>query len=202
MMRWLMCRTIARLCEMKMSARPYSRCRSISRLTICAWIETSSAETGSSQTMQLRPVDHGARDADALALAAGEFVRVAVDLLRQQPDLGHHRLDARAPILGAYQLRVEGAQRLGDDLADRHARIERGERILEDDLHRLALRGRMRLGLEPREILRRARRRGPGRSAVSRSTARPRVDLPQPDSPTRPSVSPGVELEARRRRPP
>ena len=33
---------------MKTSVRPSSRCRSRSRLRICAWIETSSAETGSS----------------------------------------------------------------------------------------------------------------------------------------------------------
>ena len=51
MMRWLMCRTTLRLCEMKMSDMPISCCRSISRLTICAWIETSRAETGSSHTI-------------------------------------------------------------------------------------------------------------------------------------------------------
>jgi len=30
---------------------------------------------------------------------------------------------------------VEVVQGLGDDVADRHARVERGEGILEDDLH-------------------------------------------------------------------
>ncbi len=38
------------------------------------------------------------------------------------------------------ELRLEDGQRLGDDVADRHARIERGDRILEDDLH-VAARG-------------------------------------------------------------
>ena len=36
---------------MKTYVSSNSRCRSLSRLTICAWIETSSAETGSSQTI-------------------------------------------------------------------------------------------------------------------------------------------------------
>ena len=36
---------------MKISDRPNSRCKRLSRLTICAWIDTSRAETGSSQTI-------------------------------------------------------------------------------------------------------------------------------------------------------
>ena len=36
---------------MKMIVSPSSRCSSRSRLRICAWIETSSAETGSSATI-------------------------------------------------------------------------------------------------------------------------------------------------------
>ena len=49
-----------------------------SRLITCAWIETSSAETGSSSTTQLRVERERAGDADALPLAAGELVREAV----------------------------------------------------------------------------------------------------------------------------
>ena len=70
---------------------------------ICAWIETSSAETGSSQTMKRRLQRERARDADALALAAGELVRIALraccaqqaDLLEQ---LAHAR--SRSPAVG------------------------------------------------------------------------------------------------------
>ena len=50
-MRWLTCRTTDRSWLMNSSDRPKSRCSSISRLMICAWIDTSSAETGSSQTI-------------------------------------------------------------------------------------------------------------------------------------------------------
>ena len=39
---------------------------------------------------QLGLQDQGAGDADALALAAGEFVRIAVGLVGPQADLGHH----------------------------------------------------------------------------------------------------------------
>ena len=43
---------------------------------ICAWIETSSADTGSSATIRLLADGERARDRNALALAAGELVRV------------------------------------------------------------------------------------------------------------------------------
>ena len=46
---------------------------------IWAWIETSSALTASSQMTKLGLYDHGARDADALVLSAGKFMRIAVD---------------------------------------------------------------------------------------------------------------------------
>ena len=74
-----------------------------------------------------------AGDADALSLAARELVRVAAlvpgreaDLLEQ---LAHPRL-----LLGALG-EVMDLQGLADDLADRHARIQRSVGILEDDLH-------------------------------------------------------------------
>ena len=52
----------------------------------CAWIETSSAETGSSHTIELRRDRERARDADALALAARELVRVAAHVVGIEPD--------------------------------------------------------------------------------------------------------------------
>jgi hypothetical protein len=54
-------------------------------LTTCAWIDTSSAAIGSSQTMNFRVQRQRPGDADALALAAGEFVRVAVGESRFRP---------------------------------------------------------------------------------------------------------------------
>ena len=83
---------------------------------------------------QLRLVDDRPRDADALALPAGEFMRIAVDLVGQEPHLGHHRLH---PLLhlGLLEVGAEGDQRLGDDLTHGHARVQGSQRVLEDDLH-------------------------------------------------------------------
>src|SRR5512132_843172 len=49
--RWLMCSTTARSCATNRYDWPNACCRSTSRLITCACTETSSAETGSSQTM-------------------------------------------------------------------------------------------------------------------------------------------------------
>ena len=70
-----------------------SFCRSSSRFRICAWIDTSSAETGSSQTISFGPQRERARDADPLALTAGELVRVPVVVLGVQPHQLHELLD-------------------------------------------------------------------------------------------------------------
>ena len=80
-------------------------------------------------------------------------------------------------------------QRLGQDLADRHARIERGVGVLEDDL-RVAAVGAQLVGVERAEIVGPRSARVPAVGSIRRSTSRPTVDLPQPDSPTSASVSP------------
>ena len=73
-------------------------------------------------------------------------------------------------------------QRVGDRFVHRHARIERAERILEDDL-----------SLERRAAIPRpqawvmsapASRIAPEVGSSNRTTSRPSDDLPQPDSPT------------------
>src|SRR5581483_1787688 len=75
-----------------------------------------------------------AGDADPLPLPAGELVRVAAHVVGLQPDrlqeLGH-----TVPELLPGPRQLVDDERLADDGADRHARIERGERVLEDDLH-------------------------------------------------------------------
>ena len=79
------------------------------------------------------------------------------------------------------------SQPFADDLADRHARAERAERILEDDLHLPAQRPDLalaeRLQVLPSNWM-------PPSLRSSRSRARPSVVLPEPDSPTRPIVWP------------
>ena len=84
---------------------------------------------------QLRLQHQRHRDHDALALAAGKPVRVGGEDARDlgQPDLLHHVEDAFFARAG-----VEigmGAQHLVDLAADRHHRIERRHRLLEDHRH-------------------------------------------------------------------
>ncbi len=76
----------------------------------------------------------GAGDADALALAAGEFVRIAADRIARQLHLVHQQLDAFGQLAAAAH-DAEIDQRLGQDVAHLHARVQRGERVLEHHLH-------------------------------------------------------------------
>ena len=123
----------------------------------CALTETSSAETDSSATISLRLDRKSTRDADALALAAGEFVRVAARHVGHQTDAAQEFGDRR----GASDRRCELVDQtgLGDGGADRHARIEARERILEDHLHVLAPLAQVVL-VQPARLRRRA---GPSR---------------------------------------
>jgi hypothetical protein len=169
-----------------------------SRLMTCAWMETSSAETGSSSDDEVGVEGERAGDGDALALAAGEFVRVAVARRRRgRPTWSQQR--RRRGRGASAAARAVDAQRLGDDVADGHARVERGERVLEDDLDVAARRAaRQRGGVR---CGRPSKRTSPAVGAMQAQRRRcRRCDLPQPDSPTRPSVSPCGDGEARRRR--
>jgi len=100
------------------SARPRESCEieeigqpvngpavSFKRLRICAWIDTSSAETGSSATMSFGS-SAGARGRDQyVRCPAGELVRVELGGARRQPDLSdisctRSTREARFPIPG------------------------------------------------------------------------------------------------------
>jgi hypothetical protein len=74
-----------------------------------------------------------AGDADPLALAAGEFVRIAERMPGREADFAQQRVDA----LAQRRTRREPvqAQRLRQRLADREPWVQRGVGILEDDLH-------------------------------------------------------------------
>ena len=84
--------------------------------------------------------------------------------------------------------------RLGDELADGHARIERGEGILEDHLH-VPAHGAHDASACSWSMLRPSMMMSPDVGSTSRRMVRPVVDLPQPNSPTSASVSPLRELE-------
>ena len=86
------------------------------------------------QDQELRLEHERTGNGDALALAAGEFMRVAVLRRRIESDLLQRLRHPRAP-LGAIHVRLLDEQALLDDLRDRQARRERAVRILEHDLH-------------------------------------------------------------------
>ena len=98
------------------------------------------------------------------------------------------------------------AQRLRDLIADREDRVERGHRLLEDEAD-LGAAHAAHLALGERQQVA-SLEDGPGRRAIrpggctSRMIDSAVTDLPLPDSPTRPSVSPGATLEADVDRPP
>jgi hypothetical protein len=94
--------------------------RSTSRFRICAWIDRSSAETGSSQTISSGS-SIKARAIDALPLAAGKFVRIPVQRFRRQPDARddvEHAAPAFRPVAAPMHL-----ERRRQQLAHRLARI-------------------------------------------------------------------------------
>ena len=135
-----------------------------------------------------------ARDADALALPAAELVRVALGRLRRQarPARAARATRARRSLARADAVDREA---LADDARHAHARI-RASRT--DPGRRSASRAGRRAARAPRRPQqRRAPRsaRRPPSARCRRRSRRPSVDLPQPDSPTSPSVSPGATVE-------
>src|SRR5262249_61326382 len=81
---------------------------------------------------QLGTQGERSRNPDALSLAAGELVRVAVVVLRLKADTIHQLLDlAPQLVTGGELVQHEG---VADDLPDPFARIEGRVRVLEDHL--------------------------------------------------------------------
>ena len=138
-------------------------------------------------------------DHHALAQTARELVRILPQALlgpRQPHQLQH--LERAVERLLARGAAVQ-PDRLGHLLADLLGRVQRRLRVLEDHRHRVAAQlAQLRIGeadeLAPLELdraARRSRRRAGSRPRIER----PSIDLPQPDSPTRPRVSPAVDRQ-------
>ncbi len=99
----------------------------------CACTDTSSADTGSSQTMNAGSTESARAMPIALSLSAGELVRIARRVIGTQSDFLEQRL--HAVVRGASFGELVDRQPFVHGCADGHARVERRERILEDDLH-------------------------------------------------------------------
>ena len=135
-----------------------------------------------------------ARDADALALAAGELVRIAPRVAGAQADeaRGARRPAPRAPCRGQA---VDARAARPAISADRHARVERREGVLEDDLHRARARPRIVAVRAARGC--RCPRSGPARrrARAGAAPAGPWSICRSRDSPTSASVSPAASGE-------
>ena len=166
---------------MKSIERPSSRWSSRTRLSTAPWIETSSAEVISSAMTTCGPAGERAGERDPLPLAAGELGRagagarrVEVDELEQplRPRLARSARDAPGGIASAMLSPM------------RHPRVERGVGVLEDHLQRARSRPLVGTGCAVEQD-------PAARATGARPTAaRARVDLPDPDSPTRPTTWP------------
>ena len=141
---------------------------------------------------QLRPQHERERDHDPLPHAARELVRVLAEARRRDPHPAE-RLERPPPHLCVLQLRLVALERLGEVILDPQQRVEARHRLLEDQPE---------VGpAQPAELPAAASRSGSGRRTSPRRRAaapsgrsprmpRPSVDLPQPDSPTSPTISP------------
>ncbi len=120
---------------------------------------------------QARARDERARNGNALALAAGELVRVFSQVVGAQPDLLQH-LHGACMLLGAAAC-AQGLQRFGDDALDALARVERSVGVLEHHLEiaaRLAQFG----GGQPVQIAAQQMHRSRGGSVQGHDQARQR----------------------------
>ena len=171
---------------------PNCCCRSVIRLRTCAWMETSSAETGSSATTSRGRVI----SARAMAMRWRWPPENSCGYLRPSSALQAHRLqrlgDARRRL--AARNPIEAGERLADDARDRLARIERAIGVLEDHLHMRAHFAQRRRAAA-RFIAEPISRACPEVGRSSAIAARASVDLPEPDSPTMPKERPAVTLK-------
>ena len=127
------------------------------------------------------------RDAAALPLPAGQFVRIALRMLRRQPDQPQQFVHAPlAPPRRRAADACGSARRWKTrwSAADRARRADPGTHTAPRAA--TAPRARGRAASHPRQF----RRISPASGCSSRMMLRPVVDLPQPDSPTSASVSP------------
>src|SRR5579885_3477020 len=158
------CRTTPKSWEMKMKLSLRCSWSPRSSTRICAWIETSRAETGSSATMS----SGCSTSARAMPMrwrwpplnSCGYFAAASL-----HAHLGQHRAHGLGDLAGTAET-VHG-HGLRQRLPDGSARVERGVGILEHDLH---------LAAEPPE-LRRARRQHV--LALEPHAARVGLDEPQ-----------------------
>ncbi len=130
-MRSAISRAAARSWVTNSMAMPMLRRRLPRRFSVCAASDTSMALIGSSQSSSFGRDDHGARNGDALALAAGEFAGQGV--LQRRIDTDELQGIGDLPVL-LVPAETERAEPVADLLADGEPGRQRRDRILEHHL--------------------------------------------------------------------
>ena len=193
--------TTPRLWVMKITAIPVRRWRSCRSSRICACTVTSRAVVGSSAIRRLGLAGERHRDHDPLPHPAGEVVRVAGEPLPASsgcpPAPGAPR-HGRVPPCGRSSRDAVIASAIWSPIGV--DRVQRGHRLLEDHRDLVAAHRPHPASGERQEIVHAHRGRGTalgprslacGGGGVRRMMARLVTLLPEPDSPTSASVSPG-----------
>jgi len=152
----------------------------------CACTDTSSAETASSATQDLRTESQALGPGDALALATGEFVRDKRSMADgSSPTSANSSFAAAMAFAGGVPCTIGPWATRSPRLA---ARIKRRERILEHHLNMTGLATDV-LSRHFCPVLSFKDNRPPVGS-MSRTIQRASGRFPDPDSPTMPSVAP------------
>ncbi len=171
---------------MKRYVNPNCCCRSWSRLTTCAWIETSSAETGSSATMNSAPM------ASARAMPTRWHCPPESEAPRRPASSAGR--PTRAISARTWPAISPGGQsRWTRNTSERvSATVRRGFSEAKGSWNTICARRRKpsRAPSLRASTSSPAKRTRPPEAGVRRSSARPSVLLPQPLSPTRPNVPP------------
>ena len=151
--------------------------RSMSRLRICDWIDTSSAETGSSSTTSFGSQRNRPGNADALALAAGKFMRVAPASIGVE---ANQLREAPAPWPCARRAAdAMDMERLGDD----GPTVMRGSSEAYGSWNTICMSRRRRCKADALSVDRvsPAKTISPEVGSIRRRSNRARVDFPQPE---------------------
>ena len=141
------------------------RFSSTRRFSTCDWIETSSAETGSSATTSFGRSTSARARPMRCRWPPLNWCGIAAGRLRRHADALEHLVHDAVAALPCPD--PVNRQSLRDQVADLHSRVERADRVLEDDLH------------VPAHLLHRRRAEAEELDPVERDLARRRLDQAQ-----------------------
>jgi hypothetical protein len=131
--RWLMCSTTRKSCAMNRYVSLQVVLQVLQQVDDLRLNRNVERRDRFVQHQEARLDRERPRDTDTLALAAGKFMRIAIERLRTHPDAGQQLHDPRFLLTPARQ--PMNLDPFADDRPHPHPRIQRRVRILKDQLH-------------------------------------------------------------------